>query len=122
MAVFSGDAAEREVTVNEEHVVNANRIPWTAGRTGLARKSLVDISGGPKARLVRIEPGDEVPRHRHPSNEIMYILEGELEMHGEVYGPGTCYFKPKNWSYGPLTTKTGVTVLLFFDGPDPVQL
>ena len=107
---------------NEEFVVNVNDITWAAGKTGLMRKSLVEIPNGPRARIVRIEPGEVVPRHKHPSNEIMYVLEGELEMHDKVYGPGTCYYKPKDWFYGPLTTKTGVSVLLFFDGPDAVQI
>ena len=107
---------------NKEFVVHLDEVPWTAGKTGLMRKSLVELPNGPKARVVRIEPGEVVPRHKHPSNEIMYVLEGELEMHDNVYGPGTCYYKPKDWFYGPLTTKTGVNVLLFFDGPDAVQI
>lgn len=107
---------------NKEFVVNVEEVPWTTGKTGLKRKTLVEQSDGPKARIVRIEPGEVVPRHRHPSNEVMYILDGELEMNGKVHGPGTCYYKPRDWFYGPLTTKTGVSVLLFFDGPDAVQI
>jgi anti-sigma factor ChrR (cupin superfamily) len=113
---------ERTMNENEEFVIHVDDVPWTAGKTGLMRKSLVELANGPKARVVRIQPGEIVPRHKHPSNEIMYVLDGELQMHGKVYGPGTCYYKPKDWFYGPLSTKTGVSVLLFFDGPDAVQI
>lgn len=117
-----GEERGQEMKEHEECIVNVNQIPWTAGKTGLRRKPLVDFPTGPKARIVRMEPGEIVPRHKHPSNEIMYILEGELELHGQVLGPGTCYYKPKDWLYGPLTTKTGVSVLLFFDGPDRFEV
>ncbi len=101
---------------SEEHVVDAAEMDWQRTKTGLMRKSLVELPDGPSARLVRIEPGQVVPRHTHPCNEIMYILEGDLDWDGRSHGSGACYYKPKGCFYGPLTTKGGATVLLFFDG------
>jgi len=114
-----GKEEQRPATGTEEVVIHADDVPWTSGKTGLGRKALIDLPGGPKVRIVRIEAGQIVPRHRHPdANEVMYVLEGELEMNGTTYGPGTCYYKPRGWSYGPLSTRSGVNVLLFFDGDD----
>ncbi len=102
----------------QEFIVDVNDLDWTVGVSGIKLKHLVSRAGGPHARVIRMEAGDVVPRHRHPCVEIMYVLDGELEMNDRSYGVGSCYFKPEKWSYGPLSTKTGVTLLLFFDGDD----
>lgn len=106
----------------QEFVVNSDEIDWSEGPTGLKRKDLVDLPKGPHARVVKIEPGQIVPRHRHPCNEILYVLDGDLEMNGESYAAGTCYYKPDGWAYGPLSSQGGTTLLLFFDGNDAFQL
>ena len=105
-------------TMDEEIVVDANALDWTEGVAGIKIKHLVSRADGPHARVIRMEPGMVVPPHRHPCCEIMYVLDGELEMSGETYGAGMCYYKPEKLLYGPLGTKTGVTLLLFFDGDD----
>ena len=108
------------MTINTEAevIVDANALAWVEGVAGIKIKHLVSRPGGPHARVIRMEPGMVVPRHRHPCCEIMYVLDGELEMNGETYGAGICYFKPEKLAYGPLSTTTGVTLLLFFDGND----
>jgi len=55
-----------------------------AQQTGIRRVDLQrhDISiPGREVVQVRVEfdPGSAFPRHRHPGEEIIYILEGELE-------------------------------------------
>ena len=97
-------------------IVDATALPWTPGRAGVTVKTLVDQAGGPTTRLVHVEAGQVVPQHRHPANEVMYIIEGEAEVDGHVVGPGTCIFRPRQEPHGPFTARTPVTLILFFDG------
>jgi quercetin dioxygenase-like cupin family protein len=67
-----------------------------AQQTGIRRVDLQrhDISiPGREVVQVRVEfdPGSAFPRHRHPGEEIIYILEGELEY--QIEGKPTVIYK-----------------------------
>lgn len=38
--------------------------------------------------VLRADPGVRFPTHRHGGTEEIFMLEGNLVIHGEVYGPG----------------------------------
>jgi len=65
-------------------------VPWT----GIARADLLrqDVSAaGREVIQVRVdfEPGASAPRHRHPGEEIVYVLRGSLEYRLDGRAPVT---------------------------------
>jgi quercetin dioxygenase-like cupin family protein len=68
--------------------------------------------------LRKFHAGVTVPQHVHPqASEHVYILSGEWEESGTVYGPGTFFFAPRGVPHGPHTARTEVVSLTTVDGP-----
>lgn len=99
---------------------SASQIEWQVGPyEGVLLKVLnKNESTGGVTVLRKFEEGTEVPAHIHPdANETAYILEGEWEESGQVYGPGTLFYAPQGEPHGPHIAKTEVISLTIFDGP-----
>jgi quercetin dioxygenase-like cupin family protein len=64
--------------------VDWNAIPWERVREGVERKAF--SGAGATVSLNRLQPGHEPRPHRHPNEQIVYILEGKIDFHieGEV--------------------------------------
>jgi len=68
--------------------------------------------------LRKFKAGVTVPAHIHPeANESVYVLSGEWEESGAVYGHGAFLFAPKGVAHGPHVARTEVISLTMFDGP-----
>jgi hypothetical protein len=72
----------------------------------------------PNAGLVRYEPGAHHPFHRHDFAQVWYILEGEFEIGGKTWGPGTMVYHPDPHFEHDLSTRTGGTMFFVqYQGP-----
>ena len=72
--------------------------------------------------LVKLEPGAELPRHGHPSTEQNMCLDGEVEIEGKKYGPGSYFYRPPTIEHGPLKAgEKGWIVFCAFDGPIGIE-
>ena len=72
----------------------------------------------PNAGLVRYDPGSHHPLHRHDFAQVWYILEGEFEIGGKTYKPGTKIFHPDPHYEDELSTKSGGLMLFVqYQGP-----
>ena len=72
----------------------------------------------PNAGLVRYDPGSNHPLHRHDFAQVWYILEGEFEIGGKRYTPGTMIFHPDPHYEENLSTETGGLMLFVqYQGP-----
>lgn len=68
--------------------------------------------------LRKFHAGASIAAHIHPqANEFAYVLSGEWEESGVVYGPGSFFFAPKGELHGPHIAKTEVVSFTVFDGP-----
>ena len=80
-----------------------------------------DATGG-VCVLRKFHAGITVPAHTHPkANEYAYVLAGEWEESGEVYGPGAFFFARRGEQHGPHVARTEVLSLTMFDGPLTVR-
>jgi len=61
----------------------------------------------------RIEPDEEVSLHAHAADEIIYILDGELQIGRKRLGPGASVFIAGNTLYGFRAGPSGVRFLNF---------
>ena len=67
---------------------------------------------------VRYDPGSHHPLHRHDFAQVWYILEGEFEIGGKTYKPGTMIFHPDPHYEDELSTKSGGLMLFVqYQGP-----
>ncbi len=71
--------------------VSSATVPALAGgepkRTKLLNTTLGDIEREVNIVVAEFEPGAETPRHLHPGNLFVYVLEGTLEVHVEGEEP-----------------------------------
>jgi quercetin dioxygenase-like cupin family protein len=62
--------------------------------------------------------GTTIPAHAHPlANETVYVLSGEWNEDGQIFGPGSSFFAPKGVKHGPHIASGEVISLTHFDGP-----
>jgi hypothetical protein len=72
----------------------------------------------PNAGLLRLAPGAHHPLHRHDFAQVWYILEGEFDIGGKSYGPGTMLFHGDPHYEPELNTRTGGLMLIVqYPGP-----
>ncbi len=70
---------------------------------------------GAKTMIVRIPPGGDVSPHGHRGIVQHYVLEGQYESEGHLFGPGSYRMMPEHYDVPPLSTKRGVTILMIYD-------
>lgn len=73
-------------------------------------------SDGPRATLLRYQPGASVPRHEHLGYEHIFVLAGSQSDGTRVYPAGTLSVFPPGWEHNIVST-TGCIVLAIWTGP-----
>ncbi len=77
-----------------EAVLERAKAPNEWRKAALPGLRLLDVEGGERVRdadvhLVRFSPGMRFPRHRHPGDEALFVLEGSYrDTSGRVVRPG----------------------------------
>ncbi len=72
----------------------------------------------PNAGLLRLAPGAWHPLHKHDFAQVWYVLEGEFEVAGKVWGPGTMIWHADPHYEDELRTKSGGLILIVqYPGP-----
>ena len=73
-------------------------------------------NGDPTIMIRHWGPDTDIPVHSHPFAEMFYVLEGEIEMGGNVYPAGTCIYIDARTEYGPTRAPKGGTILRYAAG------
>ena len=73
------------------------------------------------ARITEIPPGAATPRHRHTIPLFVYILEGELTLHGEDGSTrrvkqGDAFMEATDWHFGSNEGSATVRLLAVYPG------
>jgi quercetin dioxygenase-like cupin family protein len=77
-----------------------------------------DAATGGVTVLRKFHAGTLVPAHIHPgADESVYVLSGEWDESGTIYGPGSYFHAPKGTAHGPHLARTEVVSLTIFSGP-----
>ena len=71
--------------------------------------------GGTRTMLVRLQPGQQISPHNHLGVVQHYVLEGEYETEGEMFGAGSYRLFPRHAEMGTISTETGVVILMMYD-------
>lgn len=101
------------------NAVYTPEMAWTAAPDfpGEAEVKVLRDEGARKARtiLVRLHGGGRTRAHSHIGTVQHYVLEGEYESDGKIYGAGTYRLLPEHADVGEMSTQIGVTILMIYD-------
>ena len=99
--------------------VDVDSLEWQPSPfEGVSAKVLLqDENGGVRTMLVKMEPGATIPDHEHTGLEQSYILEGSLEDHDGVCGPGQYVWRPAGNRH-VATSPDGALMLVMFETPN----
>ena len=93
-------------------------MPWEPTKfPGIQIKVLYSDDDGRTTALFKLAPGAIVPLHEHTALEQTYVLEGTLEDHEGVCGPGQFCWRPAGNQH-EATSPNGALILGFFLKPN----
>src|SRR4029077_606380 len=93
-------------------------MPWEKTKfPGIQIKVLYADDDGITTALFKLAPGRVVPLHEHTAVEQTYVLEGTLEDHEGVCGPGQFVWRPAGNQHEAIAPN-GAVLLGFFLKPN----
>jgi quercetin dioxygenase-like cupin family protein len=100
------------------HYVDVPKMPWeTTKLPGIKIKVLYTDDTGITTALFKLDPGAVVPLHEHAALEQTYVIEGTLEDHEGVCGPGQFVWRPAGNRHEAVAPR-GAVLLGFFLKPN----
>ena len=98
--------------------IDAPNLPWEATKfPGIKIKVLYSDDSGVTTALFKLDPGAIVPLHEHTALEQTYVIEGTLEDHEGVCGPGQFVWRPAGNQHEAVAPN-GAVILGFFLKPN----
>jgi quercetin dioxygenase-like cupin family protein len=100
------------------HYVDVPRMPWEETKfAGIKIKVLYSDDRGITTALFKFDPGAVVPLHEHTALEQTFVIEGTIEDHEGVCGPGQFVWRPAGNRHEAVAPK-GAIILGFFLKPN----
>ena len=97
--------------------VNVDEVPLEkSGRGHTKYLFRSEEKGDPTIMIRNWGPDTDIPLHSHPVAEMFYVLEGEIEIGGNVYPVGSCIYIDARTEYGPTRAPMGGTILRYAAG------
>jgi quercetin dioxygenase-like cupin family protein len=97
--------------------------PWLDLAPGLQACMLeLDPAAGRQTILLRVQPGGEIPAHRHAQNEEFIVLEGECCIGAHRLRAGDVHAASAGSWHERATTAVGALVMVRGEYPAPVSL
>ncbi len=93
--VVHSDIKEDNAPERASHYLDVPNMPWEDTKfPGIQMKLLYTDNNGITTGLFKLAPGAVVPLHEHTALEQTYVLEGTIEDHEGVSGPGQFVWRP----------------------------
>ena len=104
----------------QEHIrsriIEVSTAPWQELQPGIRVKQLwMDEATKRRAMLSRIEPGAQLPRHKHVGDELVFVVEGAISDEFGVVTAGNMGYRPNGCVHTVASTH-GATVLAVITG------
>ena len=96
-------------------IVNCNSMDWQDAGEAYPEKTKIKIlrdDEGGRTFILKIPKDFRMEGHTHIKNEQHFILNGQYEINGQVYGQGTYQLIHSNMTHGPFTSQTGAEILV----------
>ncbi len=92
-------------------IISVSDVEWQEWQPGIRMKSLwADPDTQRRSVIARIEPGAQLPRHRHVGDELVFVIEGALTDDFGTVTAGNVGYRP-NGCVHAVSTRNGATVL-----------
>lgn len=94
-------------------VVRSGALPWReTGMPGIRVRVLNrDVERSLQTLLVKMDPGAAIPAHRHGDVEELFMLDGDIELSGQRFGPGDYCRADAGSLHGTTRTENGCLYL-----------
>lgn len=103
----------------EDTVLRTNQMAWQQARDYPEGAEVKVLREGKASQgrtvLLKLPPGWQMYAHSHRTLEQHYVLEGEYESEGRVFGPGSYQRITKGTDHGPFSTESGAVILVVWD-------
>ena len=97
-------------------IITISDVAWEDRQPGVKGKSLwADEATRRQAVLTRLEPGAQLPRHRHVGDELVFVVEGAIADDFGAITSGNMGYRP-NGCVHTVTSANGATVLAILTG------
>ncbi len=105
--------AEQRAQASGWVTVRASDGPWQQLAPKIEKKVLqINEENATETYLLRVEPGAKAPPHRHTSDEICIMLDGEVR-YGDFYlRAGDYHFAPKDSIHGEAHSEKGALLFI----------
>lgn len=95
------------------HIVRAEEGEWEPLQPGVKVKRLyVDPDTQAVTALWRLDPGAAVDAHVHDQDEECLVLEGDLQVGGELLQPGDYLLGQRGSAHPPVVSPSGALLLI----------
>jgi anti-sigma factor ChrR (cupin superfamily) len=105
-----------KTTTPLSRIIAVADVKWEERRPGVRQKSLwEDAETQRRAVLTRLEPGAQLPQHRHVGDELIYVIEGAVGDDFGTVAAGNVGYRP-NGCVHTVSSPNGATVLAILTG------
>lgn len=80
-----------------------------------------DAKTGPWVYMVKFPAGHHIEKHSHAADRVEYLLEGEIEFDGEVFGAGSFSYVTARTEYEYDILKDTTILLIFYGVPGVIM-
>jgi anti-sigma factor ChrR (cupin superfamily) len=114
-AIADLSAKDHTAPLGAWNLVRTTALQWQpTKRQGIWEKSLLnDPVTRRSTRVIRMDPGAEIPAHRHHGDEESLVLEGRGDFGDFAFGPGDYHLARSGSLHPAYNTKDGCMFLLF---------
>lgn len=103
-------------TTPRSRIIPIGDIPWQERQPGVRTKAIwEDPATKRRAVMTRLDPGIQLPLHRHVGDELVFVLEGAISDDFGTVTPGNVGYRPDGCVHA-ISSKNGVTVLAVVTG------
>jgi hypothetical protein len=103
----------------EQHTAYIPEMPWEEltefPGEGEIKRLRDEGPGMGMTIVVRLHADSQITPHSHTATVQHYILEGEYESEGAIYGAGTYRLLPGGEAVADISTQNGTTILMIYD-------
>jgi anti-sigma factor ChrR (cupin superfamily) len=97
-------------------IIMVSDVGWEERQPGVRMKSLwAHPDTKRRAVMTRIEPGAQLPRHRHVGDELVFVIEGAISDDFGTVTAGNMGYRPDRCVH-TVSSKNGATVLAVITG------
>ncbi|PYO26908.1 MAG: hypothetical protein DMD86_18900 [Candidatus Rokuibacteriota bacterium] len=97
-------------------IISISDLQWQDRQPGVRQKSVwAHPATNRRAVIARIEPGAQLPRHRHVGDELVFVIEGAIADESGAVTAGNMGYRPDGCVHA-VSSKNGATVLAIITG------